>query len=157
MSVVLPAPFSPNSASTSPGSKARSTWSLATSPPNRLTTPRASRIGGLLADIGLPVGGGWGGPAYGAGDDDNGEDVRQQPDDLEGHVDALQLHRRRNRFGDAEQQRRAPGAERRPLAEDHGRQGDEPAPIGHQRLEVRHRLQREIAASQTGQRSSQDD
>src|SRR5207302_3869150 len=137
MSVVLPAASSPSSASTSPGSNARSTWSLATRPPNCLTTPRASRIGGLLADIGLPVGRGWGGSAYGAGYYHDGEHVRQEPDDLEWHVDALQLHRRRNRFGNAEQQRRAPGAERRPLAEDHGRQGDEPAPISPQRLEVR--------------------
>src|SRR5919199_1438275 len=157
MSVVLPAPFSPNSASTSPGNNSRLTWSLATSPPKRLTTPRASRIGGLLADIRLPVSRGRHGSAYRASHHDDREHVRQEADDLERHVDALQLHRRRNGLSHAEQQRRAPRAERRPLAEDHGRQGDEPATVGHQRLEVRHRLQREIPTRQPGQRSAQHD
>src|SRR5438046_3966146 len=42
MSVVLPAPFSPSSAWISPSSTTRSTWSLATTPRNRLVIPSSS-------------------------------------------------------------------------------------------------------------------
>src|SRR6266851_10068039 len=118
MSVVLPAPFSPRSASTSPGYSCKSTWSLATSPPKRLTMPRASRTGVSAADIGDSVGGWRRCTADRPGDNHDRQDIRQQADDLERDIDALQLHGRRDCFGDAEQQRRAPGAKGRPLAED---------------------------------------
>src|SRR5690242_12880238 len=42
MSVDLPAPFSPSSACTSPRRSVRSMWSLAVTPPKRLTMPRSS-------------------------------------------------------------------------------------------------------------------
>ena len=42
ISVVLPAPFSPSRACISPGADVRSTWSLATTPGNRLVTPFSS-------------------------------------------------------------------------------------------------------------------
>ena len=45
ISVLLPAPFSPSSAWTSPARRSKSTWSLATTPGNALTMPRASRAG----------------------------------------------------------------------------------------------------------------
>src|SRR5215210_5712610 len=51
-SVVLPAPFSPSSACTSPGAASKSTWSLATTAGKRLVTPRsaiAGREGGAEA------------------------------------------------------------------------------------------------------------
>src|SRR5690348_903161 len=38
-SVLLPAPFSPSSACTSPAATSRSTWSLATTPGNRFVMP----------------------------------------------------------------------------------------------------------------------
>ena len=41
-SVVLPAPFSPSRACTSPGATDRSIWSLATSEPKRLVMPFSS-------------------------------------------------------------------------------------------------------------------
>src|SRR5215212_5165177 len=41
MSVLLPAPFSPRSAWTSPGRRSKSTWSFARMPGNRLTMPVA--------------------------------------------------------------------------------------------------------------------
>src|SRR5690606_20942187 len=44
INVLLPAPFSPSSAWISPGSTTRSTWSLATSEPNRLVTPFNSSL-----------------------------------------------------------------------------------------------------------------
>src|SRR5580765_1626350 len=43
ISVDLPAPFSPSSAWTSPALRSKSTWSLATTPGNRLVMPRSSR------------------------------------------------------------------------------------------------------------------
>src|SRR6266581_9173824 len=91
MSVVLPAPFSPSSASTSPGYSCRSTWSLATSPPNLLTMPRASRTGSD-ADIGDAVGGRRRCAANRASHDHDGQHIGQQADDLKRDVDALQLH-----------------------------------------------------------------
>ena len=45
VSVLLPAPFSPSSASTSPASTDRSIASLASSDPNRLVIPRSSTSG----------------------------------------------------------------------------------------------------------------
>src|SRR6056297_4316975 len=45
-SVVLPAPFSPSSACTSPRLTVRSTASFATTPGKRLVTARISRTGG---------------------------------------------------------------------------------------------------------------
>src|SRR5919112_5153369 len=44
ISVDLPAPFSPSSACTSPGSTVRSMWSLATRSPKRLVMPRSSSL-----------------------------------------------------------------------------------------------------------------
>src|SRR5215213_290354 len=41
MSVLLPAPFSPRSAWTSPGRRSKSTWSFARTPGKRLTIPVA--------------------------------------------------------------------------------------------------------------------
>src|SRR6185369_9940049 len=48
-SVVLPAPFGPIRLVTLPGSIDRSTAFTATSPPNRMVTPRASSSGGPFA------------------------------------------------------------------------------------------------------------
>src|ERR671918_1640881 len=46
ISVDLPAPFSPRSACTSPRRSSKSTWSLASTPGNRLVIPRSSRTTG---------------------------------------------------------------------------------------------------------------
>ncbi len=57
MSVDFPAPFSPSSAWTSPGSKARDTSSRAWVEPNRLLTPWISRTGGrseIPPDVPMP-------------------------------------------------------------------------------------------------------
>src|SRR5689334_4453854 len=53
ISVDLPAPFSPRSACTSPGARSKLTWSLASTPGNRLVIPRSSRSG--ASDIGSIV------------------------------------------------------------------------------------------------------
>src|SRR3981189_3711557 len=45
ISVDLPAPFSPRSACTSPLRRSKFTWSLASTPGNRLVIPRSSRRG----------------------------------------------------------------------------------------------------------------
>src|SRR5215470_8201277 len=45
ISVDLPAPFSPRSACTSPGSRSKSMWSLARTPGNRFVIPSSWRIG----------------------------------------------------------------------------------------------------------------
>src|SRR5690242_1342412 len=45
-SVVLPAPFSPSSACTSPGAASKSTSSLATTAGNRFVIPRSATAGG---------------------------------------------------------------------------------------------------------------
>src|SRR5712691_11269463 len=50
MSVVLPAPFSPSSAWTSPAARARSTWSLATTLGKALRMPRIWTSGALVMD-----------------------------------------------------------------------------------------------------------
>ena len=42
-----------------------------------------------------------------------------------------------------------------PVAEDHGRQGDEAAPGGHHLIETPHRAQREVAAGKTGHHPAQ--
>src|SRR6266850_2285620 len=47
MSVVLPAPFGPISACTSPRTTSRVTSSVATTPPKRFETPRSSSMGFL--------------------------------------------------------------------------------------------------------------
>src|SRR3954468_4558081 len=47
--VVLPAPFSPSSACTSPGAASKSTSSLATTAGNRLVIPRSATAGGVRA------------------------------------------------------------------------------------------------------------
>src|SRR4051812_28577368 len=44
-SVVLPAPFSPNKAWTSPAAASKSTWSFATTAGNRFVTPRSAIAG----------------------------------------------------------------------------------------------------------------
>src|ERR671933_2460518 len=44
-SVLLPAPFSPSRACTSPAAASKSTWSLATTPGNRLVIPRIDTAG----------------------------------------------------------------------------------------------------------------
>src|SRR5438067_7953216 len=44
-SVVLPAPFSPRSACTSPSAASKSTWSFATTPGNRFVIPRRATAG----------------------------------------------------------------------------------------------------------------
>src|ERR671932_2638685 len=50
ISVVLPAPFSPRSACTSPRWTSKSTWSFARTPGNRFVIPRTSRIGRSSTD-----------------------------------------------------------------------------------------------------------
>src|SRR4051812_41211021 len=45
-SVLLPAPFSPSSACTSPAAASKSTWSFATTPGNRFVIPRIETAGG---------------------------------------------------------------------------------------------------------------
>src|SRR5829696_2542510 len=45
MSVLLPAPFSPTRACTSPGCRSKATSSTATTPPNRLVTPSSLKTG----------------------------------------------------------------------------------------------------------------
>src|SRR5574337_737265 len=49
ISVDLPAPLSPASASTSPHSRSKLTFSSACTPPKRLESPRTARIGSLIA------------------------------------------------------------------------------------------------------------
>src|SRR5690349_5146606 len=51
VSVLLPAPFSPRSACTSPRLRSKSTWSLARTPGNDFTMPRASMAGGRSAGV----------------------------------------------------------------------------------------------------------
>ena len=55
-----------------------------------------------------------------------------------------------------EDQRSRPGAERRPVAEDHGCQGDKTAPIGHQRLEGWDGFEGEVGTCQPGQQPADD-
>ena len=57
----------------------------------------------------------------------------------------------------AEQQGSRPRADRRPVAEDHGGQRNEAAPIGHQRLKGRDRFEREVGACQPGEQPADDD
>src|SRR5438477_2278540 len=52
MSVVLPAPFGPISACTSPRTTSRVTSSVATTPPNRFDTPRSSSMSPLPKEAG---------------------------------------------------------------------------------------------------------
>src|SRR5689334_5556891 len=51
ISVLLPAPFSPSSAWTSPGRRSKLTRSLARTPGNRLTTPRISTALGRPGEL----------------------------------------------------------------------------------------------------------
>src|ERR687896_2442511 len=56
ITVVLPAPFSPSRACTSPGRTSKSIASFATSAPKRLVIPRSSRAGGTAASLtGVPA------------------------------------------------------------------------------------------------------
>src|SRR5262245_30528716 len=55
ISVDLPAPFSPSSASTSPRWRSRSTWSFARTPGNRFVIPRSSRTASAMARDSMPV------------------------------------------------------------------------------------------------------
>src|SRR3954452_22919654 len=57
ISVVLPAPFSPSSACTSPRRRSRSMWSLATVPGKILVIPRSSRTFAASAAIRAILGG----------------------------------------------------------------------------------------------------
>src|SRR5438477_48293 len=80
MSVVLPAPLGPMSASVSLSATSRSTPSVATSPPNRLQSPRTASSGSAIARGGArqqPVE-----PAPGVEDD---EDQQRSQDDLPVH------------------------------------------------------------------------
>src|SRR5438105_10227465 len=56
MSVVLPAPFGPISACTSPRTTSSVTSSVATTPPNRLETPRSSSMALCLQQSRNPLG-----------------------------------------------------------------------------------------------------
>src|SRR2546422_11166656 len=51
-SVVLPAPFSPSSACTSPSAASKSTWSFATTPGNRFVIPCSSTAGRIGEEVG---------------------------------------------------------------------------------------------------------
>src|SRR5258707_9287121 len=64
MSVVLPAPFGPISACTSPRTTSSVTSSVATTPPKRLETPRSSSMAWLLLFVEKP------GDAFGREHDD---------------------------------------------------------------------------------------
>src|SRR5919112_6043629 len=55
MSVDLPAPLSPTSATTSPAATRKSTWYSAWTAPNRFETPRSSRTGWLSVMRSDPV------------------------------------------------------------------------------------------------------
>src|SRR5216117_354769 len=56
MSVVLPAPFGPMSACTSPRTTSSVTSSVATTPPKRFETPRSSSMALPLDESGQPLG-----------------------------------------------------------------------------------------------------
>src|SRR4249920_3824284 len=51
-SVVLPAPFSPSSACTSPSAASKSTWSFATTAGNRFVIPRSATAAGMVEESG---------------------------------------------------------------------------------------------------------
>src|ERR1700704_2406204 len=51
-SVVLPAPFSPRRACTSPSAASKSTWSFATTAGNRFVIPRSATAGGTVGGLG---------------------------------------------------------------------------------------------------------
>src|SRR5262249_57624606 len=54
-SVVLPAPFSPSSACTSPAAASKSTRSFATTPGNRFVTPRSATADSMAGVVGGEV------------------------------------------------------------------------------------------------------
>src|SRR6266542_25853 len=99
ISVDFPAPFSPSSACTSPGRMSKSTWSFASTPGKRLVMPViASPAAGSALLVRHPDGGWWRGAPDQSCEHDDRQNVRQQADQLERHVDPLDLQRHRQRL-----------------------------------------------------------
>src|ERR671915_294387 len=84
MSVLLPAPFSPTRAWTSPGRRSKSTSSTAVTPPKRLVTLRRRKIAGASATVAAP-------PAPGSSDRLMWLDPPRRPPDVQ-HLQHLVLH-----------------------------------------------------------------
>src|SRR5258707_4317099 len=116
ISVVLPAPFGPISACTSPRTTSRVTSSVATTPPKRFETPRSSSMAASPEQSGYTV----------RGEQDNCE--QHGPDGEPGVILVVRRQRREpadavigDQVLEAEQHRRADQAtpERADAAEDH--------------------------------------
>src|SRR6202453_135512 len=144
--VLLPAPFSPSSAWTLPGSTRSDTSSRATKAPNRLLRPSASRRGGGprrsvtswtcaavtrsssrdrelggLAREGPP-------PRARGEHDEKGEAVGRRRVEVVPAADADRLQRRADRARAAEEQRRPEASHRIPAREDDERHGHQALP-----------------------------
>src|SRR3712207_5987225 len=119
MSVVLPAPFSPSRASTSPLRRARLTSLLATTPgktfvtflASRTTSRRSSDItcSSLFGLVRLANCGRREGAADHTRQDHNCKHIRKHPKELRGQGDAELLGVVLQRVGGAEEQRGGPG------------------------------------------------